>query len=226
MTLDPERRETLTAKYGIDRPPMDPAQNAMVQTINRTERLEAQAFPSRGTDDYNAYLFDPSRSPRMYAIASGVHRAMKLGIADGTIDCPDSDESALHVYVVGDHRVRTCKPGRPADRLAGFLRILDAIHAEAGSYECNVRISEDCQCLGGGTTLLPLLYGGVLLVFEICGACHSTARELSTLGCRVGEIAAHERARATVLTVQPARPTPLRARTWWAKVRRWLRPGD
>lgn len=221
MTLDNARRETLTAKYGIDRP-IDPERDATVQAIVRTEHLESMAFSSRGTDDYSTFLCDPSRSPRMYSIAAETHRAMKLGIADGTIDCPDSDESSLQVYVVGDDRVRTCKPGRPADRLAGFLRILDAIHAEAGVYECNVRISDDCQRLGSGTTLLPLLFGGVLLVFEVCGACHATARELSTLGYRVGEIAAYERARATA-PVQQARTTPQPARTWWVKVRRWLR---
>lgn len=66
MTLSDERREALTTKYGINRPPMDPARNTTVATIVRTERLEAQAFRNRGTADYNAYLFDPSRSPRMH----------------------------------------------------------------------------------------------------------------------------------------------------------------
>nr|ABP44457.1 hypothetical protein Mflv_1979 [Mycolicibacterium gilvum PYR-GCK] len=224
MTMSEARRAALTDKYGINRPPMEPARNTTVQTIVRTEQLEAQAFPSRGTDDYNAYLFDPSRSPRMHAIAAYAHRQMKLGIADGTIDCPNADEDALQVYFVGSGQVRTCKPGRAADRLAGFLRIVDAVHAEGGVYECNVGISDDCEGLGVGTMLMPLLYGGILLVFEVCGQCHSTARELSEVGYRVGEIAAYEDALA-MTPQQPARPTPQPARTWWAKVRRWLRPG-
>lgn len=225
MTLSDKRREALTTKYGIGQPPMDPARNTTVATIVRTERLEAHAFPSRGTDDYNAYLFDPSRSPRMHRIAADAHREMKLGIADRTIDCPNADEDALQVYFVGSGQVRTCKPGRAADRLARFLRIVDAIHAEGGVYECNVGISDDCQRLSGGTMLLPLLYGGVLLVFEVCGACHSTARELSEVGYRVGEIAAYERALA-VAPQQPAKssgPAITKPPTWWLRVWRWLR---
>ena len=213
--------QQMIAKYRMFDPPR--ADNANVDVILAAERLEAKAF-TRGTE-YNRWLFDPVRSPRMHAIAAKAHRELREAIAPGYIECPDpndypdpNDDSVL-VHFVGSKEVHSVERGKSADRFAAYLRRHDATQPYCDDYECNVRIADDCEELGASTMLMPLLFGGVLLVFECCGRCHYKACELASDGYKLSVMAAHE------LATDAPLPTWAKVKrdSWWTRVRRGFR---
>jgi hypothetical protein len=214
--IDPQEREYLKAKYIPDRV-MDPELNSTVQTIERAKQLEAKAF-ARGTD-YNQWLFDPSRSPEMHAVAAKAHRDLNLAIACGDIECDDSTDDTILVHFVDSREAYAVERGKSGERFATSLRRHNATQPFCDDYRCNIQIADECaandgsDCAGGSTMLLPLRYGGVLLVFECCGACHRVARETAETNYKIGVMEAHQRAAAAPLPVW-ARRAP-----WWLRVR-------
>src|ERR1700757_3572373 len=136
MTIDPERRAMLIAKYGIDRRPMEPALNTTVQVIDRAKQLETRAF-ARGTD-YNQWLFDPARSPRLHKIAADAHRDLRLAIAHGDIEGDDPNDDRVLVHFVGAREVHAVDRGRSADRFAASLRRHDATQPYCDEYRGNI----------------------------------------------------------------------------------------
>lgn len=108
--------------------------NMTVNTISTAERLAAKAF-TRGTE-YNQWLFDPTRSPDLHAIAARAHREMReLMVRKGT-EC--DDESVL-VHFVGSDEIFAYKRGRSAERFAAGLRMHNATQPYCDEYVCNIR---------------------------------------------------------------------------------------
>lgn len=167
--------------------PPDPADNPTVNAILAAERLESRAFP-RGTE-YNQWLFDPSRSPEVHAIAADAHgRVRELMVRDGI----EPDNSRILVHFVGSDDVHGVYPGATANRFAADLRRHNATQPYCDEYVCNIRVDRACAMGQGGssTVLLPLLFGRVLLIFECCGACHAKARESAEVGYKLSVIEA------------------------------------
>jgi hypothetical protein len=168
------------------RPP-DPELNLTVQTVLATEKLQSQAFP-RGTD-CNQWLFDPSRSPEMHAIAAEAHgRVRELIARDGI----EPGNSQILVHFVGSDEVHLVYPGATANRFAAALRRHDATQPYCDEYDCNIRLDRACAMGQGGssTMLMPLLFNGVLLVFECCGGCHYKACGATTNNLKFGILTA------------------------------------
>ena len=151
----------------------------------------------------------------MHEIAVNAHRDMRLAIASGDIDCEDpNNPDEVLVYFVGSSHAHTVRRGKSADRLAATLRLHDATQPYCDTYECNIQIDESCAaanglgCAGGSTMLMALLFGGALLVFECCGACHHVARKLANDGYHLSaieaELALPEGARVGVDSVTTA----------------------
>ena len=83
--IDQNRRAMLTAKYGIDRPPMNPALNTTVQAVLDAEQIvDRQSWGRR-----IAAWVDPAHSPKMYEIVSQAHRDLRAGMAAGQIEYDD-----------------------------------------------------------------------------------------------------------------------------------------
>ena len=83
--IDQDRRAMLTAKYGLDRPPMNPALNTTVQAILDAEQIVGRQSWGRRIGAW----VDPAHSPRMYEIVMQVHRDLRAAMAAGQIAYDD-----------------------------------------------------------------------------------------------------------------------------------------
>ncbi len=118
--IDQSRRSYLAAKYGIDRPPMNPALNTTVQAIlDAAQIVDRQGWGRR----IGAWV-DPAHNPRMYDIVTRAHRNLRTAMAEGLVGYDDHaadgypydpDDSAVLIHFVGSNSVSVCQrpaPGR------------------------------------------------------------------------------------------------------------------
>jgi hypothetical protein len=228
MTIDHDRRTMLTAKYGIDRPPMDPALNTTVQAILDAEHVVTRQGFARRLGDW----VDPSRSPRLWEIATQAHRDLRAKMArdeiayddfadDGYPFDPDNpSDAAVLIHFVGSNRVSVCKrqlPGlveRGADYHTGLLQLYGSVYDGAREGDCSIRLARDC---GGPNSMMTLTYGAFVLVVRCCEECNLAARENAEVGYKLSLMEAHER------LVEIPLPAWARTAPWWMRVRAWLR---
>jgi hypothetical protein len=228
MTIDHDRRTMLTAKYGLYRPPMNPALNTTVQAILDAEHVVSRLGFARRLGDW----VDPSRSPRLHEIATKAHRDLREAMARGEIEYDDFAEegysydpdhpsdAAVLIHFVGTDRVSVCQrqlPGlleRGADYHAGLLQLYGSVYDGAREGDCSIRLAPDC---GGPNSMMTWTYGAFLLVFRCCEECNLLARENAEVGYKLGLMEANERLAEI--------PLPAWARTAprWARFRAWLR---
>lgn len=228
MTIDQDRRAMLTAKYGLDRRPMNPALNATVQAILDAEQVVSRQGWARRIGDW----VDPSRSPRMHEIAAQAHRDLRAAMARGEIvyndfadegyphDPDHPSDAAVLIHFVGTKQVNVCKRELPGlvERGVGYHASLLQLHASVyDGYrdgDCSIRLAKIC---GGPNNMMTLSYGAFILVFRCCEECDLVAREYAEVGYKLGIIEANERLAEM--------PLPAWARTapWWMRVRARLR---
>jgi hypothetical protein len=228
MTIDHERRAMLTAKYGLDRRPMNPALNTTVQAILDAEQVVSRQRWARRIGDW----VDPSRSPRMYEIATEAHRDLRRAMARGEIvyddfadegypyDPDNPADAAVLIHFVGSDRVSICKRQlaglveRGVDYHTGFLQLYGSVYDGAREGDCSIRLVADC---GGPDSMMTLSYGVFVLVFRCCEECNLVARENAEVGYKLGLMEAHER-----LAEMPL-PRWARAAPRWMRLSAWLR---
>lgn len=240
--IDAARRNMLTAKYGIDRPPMNPALNTTVQSILDAEQIvDRQGWARR-----IAAWVDPDRSPEMYKIVADAHTQLRAAMAAGEIeyddfadvgypyDPDDPADSAVLIHFVGSNSVSVCKrpiPGRPERGVpyhTGLLQLYGNVYDFHSRGDCQIGIADDCGVdrvtgsgrlsVGTSTNMMVLGYGAFILVFRCCESCDLAARETAEVGYKLGVIAAHEQ-----LADMPLPPWA-RTAPWWLRWRAsWAR---
>jgi hypothetical protein len=214
--MTPERRAELTAKYGIERPPMNPDLNSTVRAIIDAERIEAEG----GCADHSA-LFDPSWNPRMWELANAAMAELHRGLAEGTIRCDSGFDT------MPSDGVLLWRPGstRAYVHQSGFTKTGDlAAHLHREHHDdfdcgcgdrdcdlsCNVRIADDCD--GRPTRLLPLRRGQYILLFRTCAACTAKAGKTAETRYQFAVMTAND----------PIAPEPLisavpKRVSWWRR---------
>ncbi len=165
--ITPERRDYLTAKYGLDRPPMNPALNTTVVAM-----LDAERITESGRRHDDDLMFDPVRSNTLSRRADAAMAELRLALAEDRIrftshdhidhemDLDNPPNDAVFVYRPGSTRLLVCcragagyneRRFRGTDYfsdLIGFFAQLDDYYKH-GSYadfelRCTANISEGC----------------------------------------------------------------------------------
>jgi hypothetical protein len=201
MAITKPRRQLLIDKYmpwleEHDDPdwhlPLDdvrekPRANPTVSACLDSGTIVAKTFLRE--HDY-AEMFDPDRSPEMWARAieavGALHKASARGeigfvSASGPVGVPQPnpldnpfDEHVTLMHCVGDYRVFVCRNQPDNFSVALFVA---ANFGQGGS--CMINVADDC---GVVTRQLPLEFGTLLLVFECCDACLIMAGRLADHG--------------------------------------------
>ena len=103
-----------------------------------------------------------------------------------------------------------------------FFADIDDYHrydsAADDELRCTINLAENCTAQapvfsGGTTRLMPLQRGQFLLLWRVCRACESTARQTAETDYKMGVIEAHERAATAPL------PAWARRAPWWLRLR-------
>lgn len=171
--MNTERRQQLIDKYGIGRPPVDPADNPIVRAM-----LDAERITDRAHRRDNAELFSPAWCPAMAERANAAMRELRtrLGLPYGDpdrvrldneydgVDCDELPADAIVVWGVGAGVAQIARAVAPfpcavrrVDRFAWaiqFAQEMDDYWRYGGDtnrryltdYElrCNVNIAKDC----------------------------------------------------------------------------------
>jgi len=198
-SMDPQRRQWLTDKYGHNNSP-DP-DNSIAAAALAAERIAAGAH---GRD--NAPLFDPAWSRVMWERAEKAMRDLVEGIGDSRIRLNDVADSTDLEYLPDD-AVAVWRVGAPkadvgrarqqhidwhtwaiqfAQEVDDYWRYITGITPYPADYElrCTVNIAPDCTAplsrdvsdYGGGTTRLMVVHRGrFVLLFRCCTACEALA---------------------------------------------------
>lgn len=118
-TIDPKRREYLTAKFPdlTAARPMSPNANTQVRAIDRAEQVIAKVWGDRG--DYGGVLFDPARAPALAKLADAAAAEYHRRAASGEVRWDTGDG------LRGDYN-----PDAPAEQ--GVVRIwrVDSNHVD------------------------------------------------------------------------------------------------
>lgn len=250
-TIDPKRREDLTAKFPdlTALRPMRPDANTQVRATDRAEQIIAKVWDDRADDD--AVLFDPARVPALAecadAAAAEYHRRAASGelrwdTGDGLRGDYDPDAPAeqgvVRIWRVGSGEVDVVRerwrdtPGRrwgTVDYTAGMLEHLTeqldyhdcAVHGCDG--ECDLRCTVHiAKACGGPTRLLPVDRGTLVLLFRCCRNCEELAGDTASTNLQIALMEIHDR-----LAVEPTQAPPAHTAPWWmrwrAAIRRRLR---
>ena len=191
MTVRQPSRGELIAKYGIDRPPLDPQLDTTVQGVLDADRIVAQTWRHDG-----AALFDPKWSPAMYALAQRWMSDLRAARANGLVeymaydshghetpfDPDDPHEPGTLVNFVGEQRIYVCRLA--PELFSTMLQNAAYLHRVGEEWSCDVGIVASC---GGQTMLHPYNSGGCLLLFEICEACNEWAGQAAETNFIVSE---------------------------------------
>jgi len=171
--IDQNRRDMLTAKYGMNRPPMNPELNTTVAAILDNERIESGAGGG-----FNGPLFDPVWSPAMHGRADAAMAVLHAALANDELhidslghdlehgfDPAQPPSDAVFIWAVGSrHILACCRAGsshderrlRGPDYFASLLQTFAAVDdyhkytAEVGVYgadyelKCTINIAKDC----------------------------------------------------------------------------------
>lgn len=167
--LDQERRDYLTAKYGLDRPPMNPALNTTVAAM-----LDAEQITESGRRHDDDLMFDPVRSNALSRRADAAMTELRLALAEDRIkfdshdydldyefDLDNPPTDAVFIYRPGSTLILVCcRAGASHDErkyrgtdyfsdMIGFFGQVDDYHRH-GSYadfelRCTANISEGCS---------------------------------------------------------------------------------
>ncbi|OBF98570.1 hypothetical protein A5790_02910 [Mycobacterium sp. 852002-51152_SCH6134967] len=188
----------LIAKYGMDLPP-DP-NNPIVNAIQVVECT--RALVTRETDD-TAWLFDPSWSPAMWELANYTMRDMRQRFGDRIEAAADSDTFLYYpcipnLYVYED----------AMERFSYMITTRVPLPNAVGQRGCDVQLSTDgCS---GRAVYLPHEHGPFIVVFSICRACDTWARETAEVRFRSNVIGAqvHLPPAARIDPGSPVPPTP------------------
>jgi hypothetical protein len=196
--IDPQEREYLRAKYGMDLPP-DP-NHPIIGTTQVVERT--RALVTRETGD-TPWLFDPAWSPGMWQLAQRTMHDMKQRFGDRIDAAADGDTFLYYpcipeLYVYGDGMERFSYM---------ITRRVPLPHA-VGQRGCDVRLAADgCE---GRAVYLPHEHAPFIVVFSICRACDDWARETAGVRFRSNVIGAqvHLPPGASIDPGSPVPPTP------------------
>lgn len=213
--MNKHRREHLTAKYGIDKPPMNPAMNTTVSAVLDAERIEDQG--RRGRDLTS--LFDPIWSPAMHEIADKTMWKLRTALADGEvqleshgydmaheIDLDNPPTDAVFIYRVGDRYLLVCcragachderrlrGTGYFGDMLNHFAALDDYYVYNSGAdreLKCTVNLSTDCLANdedwgAGRTRQITTRRGQFVLTWRCCITCERLAGQMAETNFRI-----------------------------------------
>ncbi|OBH17061.1 hypothetical protein [Mycolicibacter sinensis] len=249
-TIDPKRREYLTAKFPdlTALRPMRPDANTQVRATDRAEQIIERVWGDRGGE--GGVLFDPARVPalaeRADAAAAEYHRRAASGelrwdTGDGlrgdyNPDAP-AEQGVVRIWRVGTSEVDVVRerwrdrPGRrwgTVDYTVGMLEHL----AEQLDYhdcaddgcagDCDLRCNVNItKACGGPTRLLPVDRGTLVLLFRCCRNCEDSAGTTASTNLQIALMEVHER------LADQTDPAWARTAPWWmrwrAAIRRRLR---
>src|SRR6478672_1047477 len=168
----------LRAKYGMDAPPRpDNPIDGAIQVVERT-----RALVTREIND-TAWLFDPVWNPAMWELANRTMREMRQRFAGRIEAAADSDTFLYYpcipnLYVYDD----------AMERFSYMITTRVPLPHAVGRRGCDVQLAPGgCS---GRAVYLPLQRGQFLLVFSICRACDSWARETAEIRFRSNVMAA------------------------------------
>lgn len=226
MTTTKPRRQRLIDKYmpwleEHDDPdwylPLDdvrdkPRANPTVSACLDGETIVAKTFLRE--HDY-VELFDPARSPEMWARAmeavGALHKASarrEIGFvsASGPVGVPQPnpldnpfDEHVTLMHYVGDYRAFVCR--NQPDNFSAAL-FMAANFGQGGL--CTINITGDCS---SKTTILPLQIGTLVLVFGCCDVCLIKAGQLADDGLKAS-VASTQAKMPTGARIDPGSPVP------------------
>ena len=191
-------RDALIEKYGMNNPP-DP-NNPNVGAIQVVERT--RALVTRETDD-TAWLFDPEWNPPMWRLTNRTMDQMRQRFGDRIEAAADSDTFLYYpcipnLYVYDD----------AMERFSYMITTRVPLPNAVGQRGCDVQLAPDgCS---GRAVYLPLERGQFLVVFSICKACDSWARETAETNFKLGVISAQVQLPpgARIDPGSPVPPTP------------------
>jgi hypothetical protein len=190
VAIDHARREELIARYGIDRPAMNPQLNTTVTAILAAERITSGTHGPENTP-----LFDPVWSSAMWERANEAIREMSSQHGDFMAGVWDS---AVFLYYPGRSEFRAY--GNDIERFTYML-------GYASQNNCDIKLAP-----GGcseGTAFLPLGRGQFIVVFEICEVCDAWARRTAETNFRVKVMEA-QAGLPPGATIDPGSPVPPR----------------
>lgn len=188
----------LIAKYGMDRPPQ--AEHPIVSAIQVVERT--RALVTRETGD-TAGLFDPIWSPDMWKLAVRTMRDMRQRFGD-RIEAASDGEIFLYYPCIPNLYVYDDAMERFSYMITTRVPMPDAV----GERGCDVQLAP--KGCGGRAVYLPHEHGPFIVVFSICRACDSWARETAEVRFRSNVIGAqvHLPPGARIDPRSPVPPTP------------------
>ncbi|MBE5451634.1 hypothetical protein [Mycobacteroides abscessus] len=164
----------LIAKYGMDQPPK--ADHPIIGTIQVVERTRALVTREAGD---TAYLFDPAWNPDMWQLAQRTMRDMRQRFADRIEAAADSDTFLYYpcipnLYVYDD----------AMERFSYMITTRVPLPHAVGERGCDVQLApEGCS---GRAVYLPHEHAPFIVVFGICRACDTWARETAEIRFREG----------------------------------------
>ncbi|WP_067977094.1 hypothetical protein [Mycolicibacter icosiumassiliensis] len=250
-TINPERRDYLTAKYPelTALRPMHPDANTQVRATDRAEQIIAKAWGDRAGD--GGVLFDPARvralAKRADAAAAEYHRRAANGElrwdtgegprGDYNPDAP-AEQGVVRIWRIGSNHVDVVRerwrdaPGRRWGTVDYAALSLEHSTEQLDHHNCTTEgCAGDCdlrctahiaEACGGPTRLLPVDRGTLVLLFRACDACLAKAARDASTNTQLAIMAAHERVAFKPAPAQPTRPTPTWMR-WRTAIRRWFR---
>lgn len=234
--MDDTRRATLTAKYGIDRPPMDPAMNTTVTAMLAAEAISAKAH---GRD--NTALFDPVWSPAMWDRANEAMSELRAGLAEDritfdthdhydTVDLDNPPAEAVFIWAPGSSSVLiACRSQSNArtrqirgpdyfSSMLQFFAMIDDYHSYGSGADaelrCTINVAKGCTAHaedhGVGTTrLMPVRRGQFLLLFRCCRVCEDVAGLLADTNFQISVLEAQSKLPPGA-RIDPGSPVPPR----------------
>lgn len=179
--------------------PIDPNHPIIgaTQVVERTSKLV-----TRETGD-TAYLFDPSWSPHMWALANRTMRDMRERFGE-RIEAASDGDTFLYYPCIPDLYVYP----DAMERFSYMITTRVPLPHAVGERGCDVQIApEGCA---GQAVYLPHEHGPFIVVFSICRVCDAWARETAEVRFRSNVIGAqvHLPPGARIDPGSPIPPTP------------------
>jgi hypothetical protein len=131
---------------------------------------------------------DPE-SPEAEAILSGARNN-----PDNWLLCDPVRSPQLYARIAGEyHNLRKVKPGREREHGRPELFEQNVREFEWKGEECCINIADQCDVFVAD---FPVSFGGITVIFKICGACRTKAGVDASTGLTLSAMAANETASA------------------------------
>lgn len=199
MTISEFERARILAKFPVIGQPPIP-DHPIIGTTHVVERTSS--LVTRETGD-TGYLFDPLWSPKMWRLVQRAMQKMHRDFGERIAAAADSDTFLYYpcipnLYVYDD----------AMERFSYMITTRVPLPHAVGERGCDVQLApEGCS---GQAVYLPHEHAPFIVVFSICAACDTWARETAKTNFKLGVISAQVQLPpgARIDPGSPVPPTP------------------